>query len=107
LDFTEHFVEITRTVAALPVSYRLIDGEAVILRPDGHSDFHALRGRAGGAKAALIAFDLLSIGSSDLRKHPLETRCDYLAELVKGHEAILFSQTIQETVQRSSSRPAG
>jgi ATP-dependent DNA ligase len=37
----------------LPAESALIDGEAVVFRPDGHSDFAALRTKAGGAQAAL------------------------------------------------------
>ena len=36
----------------------LIDGEAVVLRNDGRSDFVALLTKRGGAQAVLVAFDL-------------------------------------------------
>jgi ATP-dependent DNA ligase len=35
-------------VGALPVDHALIDGEAVVFLPDGHSDFAALLTKAGG-----------------------------------------------------------
>src|SRR5271163_1934346 len=47
-----------------------IDGEAIAFRPDGHSDFFALRGKDGQAIAVLVAFDLLELNGSDLRKLP-------------------------------------
>ena len=38
----------------------LIDGEAIAFRSNGHSDFAALRTKAGAACAFFVAFDLLS-----------------------------------------------
>jgi bifunctional non-homologous end joining protein LigD len=61
-------------VCALPVDNVLIDGEAVVLRPDGHRDFAALRTNRGADAAQLVAFDLLLINGEDRRKLPLEVR---------------------------------
>jgi bifunctional non-homologous end joining protein LigD len=60
-DFTAKFLNIAAAVAALPVEDALIDGEAVAFLPGGHSDFGALRTKAGGARASFVAFDLLSL----------------------------------------------
>jgi hypothetical protein len=49
-------------------------GEAVAFRPDGHSDFAALRTKAGSARACLVAFDLLNLNGEDLRQRPIEER---------------------------------
>ena len=68
-------------MGVLPVDNALIDGEAVVFRPDGHSDFAALRTRAGGEQASLVAFDLLSLEGEDLRERPLEERREALARL--------------------------
>ena len=46
--FTAKFLNIAAAVAALPVEDALIDGEAVAFLPGGHSDFGALRTKAGG-----------------------------------------------------------
>jgi bifunctional non-homologous end joining protein LigD len=56
---------IADAVRSLPVDNALIDGEAVVFRPDGHSDFTALRTKTGGEQAALVAFDLLSLAGDD------------------------------------------
>ena len=72
----------------------LIDGEAVAFRSDGHSDFAALRTKAGSARACLVAFDLLSLNGEDLRQRPLEERRGALARLVHGIEGILFSEAL-------------
>ena len=43
----EGFTRIRDAVAALPVASAVLDGEAVILRPDNSFDFEALRSRQG------------------------------------------------------------
>jgi hypothetical protein len=45
----------------------LIDGEAVVVRPDGHCDFAALRTKADSARACFVAFDLLNLNGEDFR----------------------------------------
>ena len=90
-DFTGRLPAIADAVARLTVDNALIDGEAVVFRPDGHSDFAALRTRAGGELAAFVAFDLLSLDGDDLRQRPLEARREALARLVAGVDAIQFS----------------
>ena len=93
-DFTAKFLNIAAAVAALPVDDALIDGEAVAFLPGGHSDFTALRTKAGGARASFVAFDLLSLEGDDLRQRPLEERRKALARLVAGVDAIQFSASI-------------
>ena len=90
-DFTDKLPRIAEAVRALPADNALIDGEAVVFRPDGHSDFAALRTRAGGEQAALVAFDLLSLEGDDLRQRPLEERREALSRLVAGVDGIRFS----------------
>ena len=90
-DFTDRFPRIAEAVDALLVDKALIDGEAVVFLPDGHSDFAALRTRAGGEQAALVAFDLLSLDGEDLRQRPLEERREALAQLVADVDDIQFS----------------
>jgi bifunctional non-homologous end joining protein LigD len=69
-DFTGRLPGIADAVRSLPVDNALIDGEAVVFRSDGHSDFAALRTKAGGEQAAFVAFDLLSLDGDDLRQRP-------------------------------------
>jgi len=68
--------------------------EAVVLRPDGHSDLEALRTKARAAIAAYFAFDLLQINGKDIRQHPIEDRRAELERIVKSADAILFSEPI-------------
>ena len=81
-------------MAALPVDNALIDGEAIVFLPDGHSDFGALRSKAGGEQASFVAFDLLGLAGDDLREHPLEERRDKLARLIAGVDGIRFSEAV-------------
>jgi bifunctional non-homologous end joining protein LigD len=46
-DFTDRLRGIADAVRPLPVDNALIDGEAVVFRPNGHSDFATLRTRGG------------------------------------------------------------
>jgi bifunctional non-homologous end joining protein LigD len=57
-DFTYRFPVIAATVRGLARDSALIDGEAVVLKDDGKSDFVALLTKRGGAQASLVAFDL-------------------------------------------------
>jgi ATP-dependent DNA ligase len=75
---------IVEAVRNLPVNNALIDGEAMVFRLDGHSDFVALRTKAGGELACLVAFDLLSLECDDLRQQPLTDRREALEQLVAG-----------------------
>ena len=87
--FNHRFPRIAEAVGALPADHALIDGEAVVFLPDGHSDFAALLTKAGGERASFVAFDLLSLGD-DLRERPLEERREALAQLVAGADGVRF-----------------
>ena len=52
----------------------VLDGEAVILRPDNSFDFEALRSRQGPAEAILAAYDVMEVDGQDVRPEPLEER---------------------------------
>ncbi len=92
-DFTDSMKSIANSVASLPTRNAVIDGEAVVLRDDGHSDFEALRTRAA-ARATYVVFDLMHLDDRDLRRRPLEERRALLADLVADAGGILFSEAI-------------
>jgi bifunctional non-homologous end joining protein LigD len=94
-DFTDRLLTIAEAVRGLPGENALVDGEAVAFRPDGLSDFGALRTKAGGARACLVAFDLLGLDGEDLRPRSLEERRDKLARLTAGVDGLLFSEAIE------------
>ena len=93
-DFTAKLPRIAEAVRSLPIDDALLDGEAVVLRPDGHSDFGALRTKRGAERASFVAFDLLRIEREDRRKLALEVRRAQLESLVAGINAITFSEAI-------------
>ena len=93
-DFTAKLPRIAEAVRSLPIDDALLDGEAVVLGPDGHSDFGALRTKRGAERASFVAFDLLRIEREDRRKLALEVRRAELELLVAGINAITFSEAI-------------
>jgi bifunctional non-homologous end joining protein LigD len=94
-DLTDRMPQIADAVRDLPADEALIDGEAVVFRSDGMSDFEALLTKEGGASAAHVAFDLLGLDGKDLRLRPLEDRRAELKRIVASVEAILFSEAIE------------
>jgi bifunctional non-homologous end joining protein LigD len=93
-NFTDRLPRVAEAVGKLSVEQALLDGEAVVLRPDGHSDFEALRTNAGATRASYVAFDLLELDGKDFRRQPIEDRRAELERIVKGADAILFSESI-------------
>ena len=94
VNFTDRLPKVAEAVCSLAADSALIDGEAVAFRSDGHSDFAALRTKAGAAIARLVAFDLLNLDGEDFRQRPLEERRDKLARLVAGVDNVLFSEAV-------------
>jgi bifunctional non-homologous end joining protein LigD len=80
-DWSDRFPLIEAGALKLPQEDFVIDGEVVVLRSDGLSDFDALSSRKHDKRAMLYAFDLLA-GESDLREMPLSLRKDKLAQLL-------------------------
>jgi bifunctional non-homologous end joining protein LigD len=77
-DWTSRFGEIATAASRLPATRALIDGEVVVMLPDGRSSFqalqHALSGTAPRSGLVYVAFDLLWLDGEPLGSLPLETR---------------------------------
>jgi ATP-dependent DNA ligase len=74
-----------------------IDGEAVVIGPDGLSRFEELRRREAARAAILDAFDLIEHDGEDMRNRPFLDRKAALARLLRGTKAgILFNEHIAE-----------
>jgi bifunctional non-homologous end joining protein LigD len=72
-----------------------IDGEAVVLGPDGLSRFDELRRRAAAQTAILYAFDLIEHDGEDLHDRPFLERKAELARLLRDTEpGILLNEHI-------------
>ena len=105
-DFTDKLPRIAEAVRSLPVDNALIDGEAVVFRQDGHSDFVALRTKAGGELASFVAFDLLSLEGDDLRQQPFEDRREALERVVAAPTTSGLAKPWRATARSCSPTPA-
>jgi bifunctional non-homologous end joining protein LigD len=97
-DWTDRVPLIAKALAALRVKSVTLDGEGVVCREDGVSDFDRLRaavGRLGSRDAFLYAFDLLEINGDDLRPYEWQVRRATLASLLrKADKGIRLSEHI-------------
>ncbi len=86
-DWTERFKTLERSLAALPVDSLVIDGEMVVRKADGTTDFQALqnvlKGRLAG-QLVYYAFDLIYLDGFDLMRTPLAERKTILQRLLSG-----------------------
>jgi ATP-dependent DNA ligase len=76
-DWTDRAPLIAEAIAKLWVKSVTLDGEGVVCRPDGVSDFDRLRasvGRMGSRDAFLYAFNVLEIDGEDLRPYEWHVR---------------------------------
>ena len=101
-DWTGKFPAVAGALQALPVKQAVLDGEIVVLRPDGTMDFQALQdvlrgGRTGSPVYYL--FDLLHCNGYDLTRTPLRERKNLLqallARMAPAGEIIRFSDHIR------------
>ena len=85
-DWTSRAPGVVEALAKLGTRGTLVDGEAVLLHPDGRPNFFGLRVRLPRARAyaiAYVAFDLLYLDGEDVRDWPLLERRHALRELVR------------------------
>jgi bifunctional non-homologous end joining protein LigD len=88
-DWTDHFTRVAREAAKLPVSEAVLDGEVVVLEPNGTTSFQALQNALSGNRQedlVYFAFDLLYLDGWDLRRAPLLARKEALAEILAGRQ---------------------
>jgi bifunctional non-homologous end joining protein LigD len=96
-DWTVRLATIAAAAGQINARSFTIDGEAIVLGPDGLSLFDELRSRAGARTAILYAFDLIEHDSEDLRNLPFLDRKAALARLLRNTNAgILFNEHIAE-----------
>jgi bifunctional non-homologous end joining protein LigD len=96
-DWTVRLPAIAAAAARIKAKSFTIDGEAVVLGPDGLSRFDELRRREAAHSAVLYAFDLIEHDGRDLRDLPFLDRKAALARLLRDTEAgILVNEHIAE-----------
>ncbi|HEX6900281.1 MAG TPA: DNA ligase D [Thermoanaerobaculia bacterium] len=86
-DWTDRFEPVAREAETLPVRQAILDGEVVVLEPDGTTSFQSLQNALSeGRQRDLVyfAFDLLHLDGYDLRKAPLLERKEALEALLAG-----------------------
>ena len=81
-EWGDRFPAIVLAARRLKAESFVIDGEVVVLREDGRSDFNALRGSHRNDDAVLLAFDLVECKGKDLRDLPLIDRKRKLLRLL-------------------------
>jgi bifunctional non-homologous end joining protein LigD len=102
LDWTDRFPDVAEAAAAIPARSAILDGEVVVLLPDGRTSFRALqlalKGESSGPMAYFV-FDLLELNGQDLRRLPLIERKDLLADLLhgrrRGSKVVRFSEHVE------------
>ena len=87
LDWTPKFPEIAAAVGALGLNDALIDGELVVMLPDGRPSFEAMQqavAARGSTRKGLVyfAFDLIHLEGERVDRLPLEQRKARLLQLL-------------------------
>lgn len=81
-DWTKRYPWIAEAALKKRQKHFVIDGEAVILRVDGVSEFNGLHSRKHEHEVQLYASDILAIDGDDLRDLPLHLRKTNLERLL-------------------------
>lgn len=87
LDWTDRFKATAAEVAKLNVKEATLDGEVVVLMPDGGTSFADLQASfqtGAGRHKTYCCFDLLHVNGSNLRGLPLTKRKEMLEDLLSG-----------------------
>ena len=96
-DWSARLSAIAAAAARIKAKSFTIDGEAVVLGPDGLSRFEELSHREGARTAILYAFDLIEHDGEDMRNLPFLDRKNALARLLRNTQAgIVFNEHIAE-----------
>jgi bifunctional non-homologous end joining protein LigD len=96
-DWTARLATIATAAEQIKAKSFTIDGEAVVLGPNGLSLFDELRRREAADTAILYAFDLIEHDGEDMRILPFLDRKAALARLLRNTKAgILFNEHTAE-----------
>lgn len=101
-DWTDKFPSIAEAVEKLEIPDAVLDGELVVLRRDGTTDFQALQNYMRlGQKATLFyyAFDLPWYAGYDLSRTPLIERKKVLHTLIEPHASKRFPIRYSDHIQ--------
>ncbi|HWO25141.1 MAG TPA: DNA ligase D [Kofleriaceae bacterium] len=105
-DSTNRYPELTSAIRALPIPGLVLDGEIVVLDPEGKPDFHRLAERAQlhktsevqraalAAPVTYVVFDLLGAAGRDLRGLPLFARKELLRRILPATGPLRYGDHI-------------
>jgi bifunctional non-homologous end joining protein LigD len=92
-DWSDRYPLIVEAALRLRKSSFVIDGEAVVLGPDGISDFAAMYSGKRNQEVRLYAFDLLADDGVDMRDETLQIRKLWLGKLLKrSGDGIIYNE---------------
>jgi ATP-dependent DNA ligase len=89
-DWARRFPLIVTAALKLRQEHFVLDGETVVLGPDGVSDFAALHSGRHNERGQFYAFDMLAGDGEDQRQLPLSLRKTNLARLLKRRISGVF-----------------
>lgn len=99
-DWTKRFSSLVNAMWKLQALDVVLDGEVIVPTESGHSDFGALERDLGSGRSdrfIFYAFDVLYIGSHDLRRCALSDRKRVLAELLRDEKGpIVISEHLPD-----------
>jgi bifunctional non-homologous end joining protein LigD len=91
-DWSDRYPLIVEAARRLRKTSFVIDGEAVVLGPDGISDFDGLHTGRCNADVRLYAFDLLMDDRVDMRDETLQVRKLWLSKLLnRSADGIIYN----------------
>jgi len=94
-DWTEKMPRVARALEKLGLDDAWIDGEVVVLTPQGRSSFQALQNAfEAGRDSGMVyyVFDAPYLDGKDLTRLPLKERKKRLARIVSSKDVVRFSQ---------------
>jgi bifunctional non-homologous end joining protein LigD len=96
-DWTARLTAIAAAAERIKAKSFTIDGEAVVVGPDGLCRFDELRRHEAAHSALLYAFDLIELDGEDLRDRPFRDRKAALARLLRDIKVgILLNEHVAE-----------
>jgi bifunctional non-homologous end joining protein LigD len=101
-DWTERLPHLARELQKLGLDGAWLDGEIVVLRPDGRSSFQALQNAfEGGADSRIVyyVFDAPFLAGQDLRRLALKERKARLKKALKTGNTVSFSEDLSGSAQ--------
>lgn len=86
-DWTDRYPSVAAELAELPADTAIVDGEVVVVLPDGRTSFQALQNVQSGGSAGVLrfmAFDLIHLDGVDVSRQPLDERKALLETVLGG-----------------------